>query len=118
MVHIGSKEGTIAWIELLLRELRHHVAVPVDSSEWSEDTLGTLLSAAGMMVALRGCTRLLESFGEVVQRDADVLAWISSSVDVMLSSSDDPTVATCIQLLLRPTCEHLNVIVQVHPRSI
>ncbi|RQM27016.1 hypothetical protein B5M09_005921 [Aphanomyces astaci] len=152
-----SKEGTIAWIELLLRELRHHVAVPVDSSEWSEDTLGTLLSAAGMtvryvteaptfvaylpefesiflhvlgipnwtkpflglkMVALRGCTRLLESFGEVVQRDADVLAWISSSVDVMLSSSDDPTAATCIQLLLRPTCEHLNVIVQVHPRSI
>ncbi|RHY10473.1 hypothetical protein DYB36_004370 [Aphanomyces astaci] len=113
-----GKEGTIAWIELLLRELRHHVAVPVDSSEWSEDTLGTLLSAAGMMVALRGCTRLLESFGEVVQRDADVLAWISSSVDVMLSSSDDPTVATCIQLLLRPTCEHLNVIVQVHPRSI
>ncbi|ETV82506.1 hypothetical protein, variant [Aphanomyces astaci] len=152
-----GKEGTIAWIELLLRELRHHVAVPVDSSEWSEDTLGTLLSAAGMtvryvteaptfvaylpefesiflhvlgipnwtkpflglkMVALRGCTRLLESFGEVVQRDADVLAWISSSVDVMLSSSDDPTAATCIQLLLRPTCEHLNVIVQVHPRSI
>ncbi|ETW04338.1 hypothetical protein, variant [Aphanomyces invadans] len=151
-----GKGSTVVWIERVLTELRLHVAIPVDSVDWSEESIGTLLSAAGMtvryvteaptcaayiaefesiflhvlevpkwtkpfvglkMVALRGCTRLLESFADVVQRHAEVIDWISTALDIMLST-DDASVSTCMQLLFRPTCEHLNVLVQAHAASV
>ncbi|CAK4713366.1 unnamed protein product, partial [Aphanomyces euteiches] len=46
-----TKEETIAWIELLLRQLNEQKALLVNNSEkWNEDVLGTLLSASGLTV--------------------------------------------------------------------
>ncbi|KAF0691340.1 Aste57867_17408 [Aphanomyces stellatus] len=93
--HVGDFES------IFLRVLQ----IPV----WTTPLLGL------KMVSLRGCTRLLECFGAAVQRNADVVAWISTALDTMLAQDENQSHA--IQLLFRPICEHGNVLVQTHPST-
>ncbi|KAH9103762.1 hypothetical protein LEN26_015215 [Aphanomyces euteiches] len=150
-----TKEETIAWIELLLRQLNEQKALLVNNSEkWNEDVLGTLLSASGLtvryvsqasvfssyvpefesifldvlripnwtkplvglkMVSLRGCTRLVECFGGLVCHNTAAIDWSTQAIDIMLA---DPESSLVIQLLFRPICEHLNVLVQTHSSTV
>ena len=65
------------------------------------------------MVALRGCTPLLECFTEEIESAflTSVSAWILSTLQFLVHTQD----LLSIQLLFRPSCEHLNVLVQTQP---
>jgi len=70
------------------------------------------------MVALRGYTRILESFAEYEAQNSieDVLEWVFLALTKMIATSNkDFDSELVIKFLLRPICEHLNVNIQTHP---
>jgi hypothetical protein len=94
-----------AFLRFLPRFRATFLAV-VRSENWHRSLMGL------KMVALMGCTRLLESFGEFTGLEI-VLTDLEWFYGLIVESS----IETKLHYLLRPICEYIGVSIQTHPEA-